>query len=540
MTAPTADGSAPASTPVADNAPEPVALRVLAMEAIAIALAATAAHALVLRNARLALRADDYSQPFIVAQALGTSRFVLPFAVIVAPLLVRRRAFSWSGLDGGLTTRIVVCASTLVLAWSFSTYDTNAYFGQAHVADRILLVLLAIGAFYVPVLVLPFAALATLLASQFGYPLGGYTWIDKIPLLHVLVVFTAFLVCRSVLNLSLRLFPIFATAVLAGPYLVSGIAKIGAGWLTGNDFGNLFVSSHLNGWLPDLSTPTVASIARLLGDLSPVLSVMTLMVEVAAVAILLRRPVGVVILSALILLHVVIFVSTGIFFWKWLILDTALTTAFLMEPRHFVWRVTSRQRALVFGVALGQVLVVQDPTPLVWRDTNLAEVYELEAVAADGRRAPVGRGAMEPYDVIFAQNRFQFLDREPSLVGTYGSTTDRELADLLDGAGSRAEIEALRSRFGKDRFDPQRAEDFDRFLRRTVPAALDEVDRGLLAVPFRAPHHIWNGLPECSLGFSSAAVADRVEVRRRRFLVRDGRPMLLDDEVIRTVRLAAP
>jgi hypothetical protein len=91
-------------------------------------------------------------------------------------------------------------------------------------------------------------------------------------------------------------------------------------------------------------------------------------------------------------------------------------------------------------------------------------------VGSRGGEYKAAASFFSPYDLRFAQNRFDFLTQQPALVSTYGMTRDPNIAKLLMPVRTLAEVEQLESRLGRVRQDPKQAERFDGFMRRFFTA----------------------------------------------------------------------
>ncbi len=432
---------------------------------------------------------EAYAGPSLL---LGALRF-WPFLVVLVPLsilpLVRWRALRWRALPDGRALRLLVGAACLALAWEFSTYDTNLFFDQSHLLDRLLIVALALGVLLHPSLSPAFLAAALAMGVQFEQPFGGYSWTDKILPFEVLMVFVLFLQARSLFPATSSTFLLLVLAVVSAHYFYPGFNKLRESWPLREDLGNLCACARANGWFAGLGEEGFRRIALALRSLSPVLTTVAMGIELGAVLLLFFRRAYRVVLPACIALHLAIFVAAGIFFWMWIVVDVGLWFALgRLEPATREELHGWRLRAL----ALFAVLTVNlwlDPMRLTWFDTPLSTTFELDATGASGRRYRVPRSSMTPHDLTFAQGRFAFLSEEPVLVGTCGTTQDYRLAQELARATPEtiAQLEAA----APSRFDPARTEAFRRFLRAYFAAwnrggkpegFLDWID---------APHHIW-------------------------------------------------
>ena len=134
---------------------------------------------------RLLMRAsqlsfDQYEAPFIygefVTQLFG-SWYGIALVLALSLFLVfwRRLLDQWEQINFGTSLRWLMVAAAGALAWSYSTYDFNLFFNQAHLLDRSLLLLFVILTYWRPIFVLPFLTLLLPMVWQFTLMIG-FSW----------------------------------------------------------------------------------------------------------------------------------------------------------------------------------------------------------------------------------------------------------------------------------------------------------------------------------------------------------------------------
>ena len=120
------------------------------------------------------------------------------------------------------------------------------------------------------------------------------------------------------------------------------------------------------------------------------------------------------------LTHITIFLMTGIFFWKWILLNLALVAALATLVHRKIPRVV---------VTMGVVTIVLGPfvfftARLGWYDTRAYNHNFVVARTATGERYPVPSNYFLATSVAFAQERIgrPFVGHFPTL--TYGTTSN--------------------------------------------------------------------------------------------------------------------
>jgi hypothetical protein len=444
--------------------------------------------------------------------------------------------------DGEIDVRYFVFVAAMIIAWAYSSYEYNFLYNQAHLFDRLLLIAMAllvlVNPFFMPV----FTFLALIIVSQFTFSgIGNYAWIDKEPVFDLLILSSVFVVLRFFVKIKPSTFIFLALCLMASFYFIPGWAKIRLGpqpwdWLLGNKLHNIFVASYLNGWLGFADQPTILDMANILKLLDIPFQVFTLIVELGSLFFLVSKRGTPLLLAGTILLHVGIFISSGIFFWKWIVVDLAFLALFwrnwnlpvlngLFNPRYAL--------ASIVLIALSPIYF--QPSWLAWFDTRLNTVYDLEVVDAKGDTYRVDRGFMAPYDVIFSQNRLYYLSNDDLITITYGAVMDFELARAIENADGGEVIEELRLDYGQNRYDEPAAQSFDRFVQtyfRNLNLGMDR--RALLLLPF-APHHI-NSFPPSPLDSIELPI-QTVRVRFVEAYYTGDEILMLQDRIIREIEI---
>jgi hypothetical protein len=474
-----------------------------------------------------------YEKPVLLWEAIRHPSPLLALLLPTAVLAWRSKELSWHKLELEPKLRWLLCALIVAIAWMSSVYGYNAYFDRAHALDRLLVAVLAVASCVNPVFTAPFVAFAAIVSHQLRYPLGAYAWADAAPLGHLLSLYVAALLLRTVhVPIAGRFLPV-ALVLHASHYVHSGFDKLLLGWPAREEFSSLFAAYYAVGWLVDVSSEGVARIAGALDvvNLPLVLSVLTL--ELAAVLVLLRRRLAILLLSALAAMHLGTFALSGIFFWQWILIDAG----FALVLSH---RGVSAKRPS-FGspgwLAGSAILILcarflLPPVRLAWLDTRLCNFYRIDVVTTEGAVYEVARADMAPYDGLFTQGRLQYLDDAKLLVDTYGEARSVAVFEALRSVTTAAEVSRLESRLGHNAYNPALAGRFDDFMRtwfKTAPARRSSFDY------LRPPSTSWSSPRGRRYQWDESVRS--VHVRRIKVLW-DGRAsVVLSDQIIRRVRI---
>ena len=447
----------------------------------------------------------------------------------------------WKDLDSGNTLRCFIAVIAGTLAWTFSVYDYNLYYDQGHYADRLLLIALFAGVLWRPVLIVPFTAFVYCIVHQFDQPVPC-TWTDKRALFDILSLFVGFLSLRLWTaprwpQIHFREF-IYLTIVLqAANYFVPGFGKLSLGWPLIERLDNLFVASYLNGWFGFLTTEQALGWAQLIADWNVLLVWPSLVLELSALLCLWNRRVSACILIGCIGLHGMICLTTGILFWKWIILDAALIAVLYGPGRAAIEPLFAPSRRW-----LSMALIVAAPFYfnshwLAWYDTELNEVYHLEAITASGQTYHIPRTLITPYEVYFAQNKFHFLSPDKFINGRYGTTVSWQATRRLDGRPTAEIANAVREELGKVEQHDRKTAAFERFIQRYFSNLNRRGSHSVIPEWLLPPQHIYSVVPEPRFAGQEKVVMVRV-IHERSLYQRD-RIETLKREVLREISIDA-
>lgn len=519
---------------------------------------------------RCALDEADYFSFFLAPRLLLNPKAVVFFALLGAGLVAARGRLRWSDLEApagaadalGRTEpsaeaerprlRLLIGVIVISAAWAFSLYAPNYYYGRVHGLDRALLVAFAALALaHRPAWLAAFVAQFTMIVMQFEESPVQYSLTDKRILLSIMILFVAFMLLRAASrSFPARLFLIVALAMTAANYFFSGWAKMRLDWWADENLSYIFMAATDNGWMRAAGPGGRETIRAMFDAANPLMLAFTLVVELGALAVFFGRRFAVPMIAAWIALHLGIFFATGIFFWKWIVMDAAFIA--IAWRRGFLLRLpggpgpSNARWSAAWTACVGVALTLASPLFtevhfLGWIDTPLSAVYRFEAVGRSGKIYEIPPAAFEPYDFPFAQSRFGFLTERKPPVGTYGSSEDRAVARKLlavrEPIGPASWAPAPASTAKEIAKEPKKIRGLEEFLRAYMKWRNERPAPPWAALA--APHHIWTGpvgAPDAEYGGQEPMTAIRVRLTETFFV--GSRGVIARDEVVREVRLA--
>jgi len=398
----------------------------------------------------------------------------------------------WGELDEPRALRWFVVGVTGVAAWALSCYGRNLYVDRLHAVDRLLVLALWLAIAWRPIFVFPFTIAATAVAGQFFVPLGFISWTEMGVLLRFPVLFGVFWIVRAASGRRETGVFIFAwCCLLAATYWASGFGKLRVGWLTHPHVHLLLLGAYANGWLAYLEPATVERVARASARVALPLMLFTLLVECGSILLLWRRWSLVWFLALATAFHLGAFAMTGIFFWKWMLVD-AMLLAYLFHDRRPARLQIFAPRLLALSVVAIAAHPLWAPSEnLTWFDTPLTYSLEFEGIDARGASHRLPAGFFRPYGDAIVLGPAGANAPHASLTRAMGVTLHRSLADSLEGMRTPDEVLAAERVRDSARVDPASAA-FDDFVGAYAANARCERERDPLILRVAGvPRHLW-------------------------------------------------
>ena len=431
-----------------------------------------------------------YGQPVIAVEILKDDGLLICFLLALLPLFLARRYLRWQDIDRNRRTRWLIFIAAGLLVWGLTTTNVNLYFDQRYSIDRILLAGLWLALLVHPIALLPLLLLLVAFAGQVHYPLieGLWAWPDKRLPLDVLALFLSYLFVAAALldRVKPYLLPFMMLCLVGATYGQAAVNKALLGphlttWVLHDDLSNLFIGAHLNGgWMSSLGDDGAVQLAHVLHTVHVPIAIASFTIELSGLALLVRWRLTRFLLPAFVMLHLSILAASGIFFWKWIVIDVAML-AYLVALRRDAERdvAGARERvafyrprlcALGLAVMLFAAPRVFQQVPFAWFDSRLVNYFQIYGITERHTRYRLDSRFFEPYQTLLEQSRHYYLVPEPVVVGTYGTTPDWNIADALQHA-TPADLPAIYKRYGTRWLARPLADGFVEFVRRYVANA---------------------------------------------------------------------
>lgn len=454
-----------------------------------------------------------------------------------------KRKLRWTDWQHGTAFRALVMAVLAVVVWSGATFEYNNYLHRGHAGDRVLLLVLFGLSWQYP-LAVPFAVRLGILLVREAYVPINLDDFEFRTVTELLTIFSVFIWASAKRTFQPWHVLVVGLGSWACYYYVAGTAKWGYGpkysWLLENRLTNLALSTHMRGWLALIRDEHVNAFVRLIRPYDVLLSIYTLIVEFGAlVAFFLHRKTARLWFGLCFLLHAGIFAMSGVFFWKWMLVNVAFMWWFGTRGRPILDKLYTYKFPLILaGAAVffsANRIWYWPQTHVVWYDTQLLDQYDIIVVGKSGERYVVDPNYFAPQDLHMAQGAFCYAtENERAVTHIYGTTGSYDVMKQLNQFSDPKQALALHNRGGVCSNPSQRAV-WDNYMKRffgninRYGRPWDWLSR------LGCPHHLW--IDVRGKEFKAQEKVTRLELWRTLMYAHNGKYHALEKKLTHTVDL---
>jgi hypothetical protein len=228
-----------------------------------------------------------------------------------------------------------------------------------------------------------------------------------------------------------NLLVILAVALHFGNYFYAGMIKMGLGlqhpmfWVLSNQTQTLMLAAWESGVLPlSFSEPLAAVAYTTLEKIKFFTNFATLLIQLLAVVAILHLRWAILTTICYDILHVMIFGLTGIFFWKFIILNLAIVAALSVMRLD---EIPGRLKLVFCSVVVLSPAIFQIMPSYAWLDTRSMNSVRIIATADDGAEYRVPSNYFLGASITFAQHRLIWPSHGPVTTETWATTRNLEV-----------------------------------------------------------------------------------------------------------------
>ena len=357
--------------------------------------------------------------------------------LILLPI-INLKKFNWNQFELAFVLKPFILILAGILFWEQAFSDYDFYLNTNNNIEKTILVISFVLLFFNPIFIVVFLTQSYLIWLSHQFVLGSFHFTDIRPAYEIITLFVSFLFVKRFRKIHTKVFLLLALSLHASNYFIPGISKIeispnGWEWIFLNQLSNLFVSSFINGWLGFLDQNTIINISYLIDKVEFLFSPISVLIEISAIMLLIHKRASIFLIVGFQLLHLGIFLASGIFFWSWMIVNFGLIFILRKLPEDTLdFLYLKKNKALFIFLVVLSPLIYQ-PSALAWWDSRLNTTYDFILTTENEEKIKFNRNDFGPYDMIFSQNRFYYASNEKVLNGTYGvlQNNDKKFTRLL-------------------------------------------------------------------------------------------------------------
>lgn len=226
---------------------------------------------------------------------------------------------------------------------------------------------------------------------------------------------------------------VLAVALHFGNYFYAGMIKMGLGlqhpmfWVLSNQTQTLLLAAWESGVLPlSFSDALVAGAYTTIDNIKVFTNLVTLVVQLFAVAAIIRMRWAVLTTICYDILHLTIFGLTGIFFWKFIILNIGIVAALTVVRFDDL---PGRLKLVFCSIVVLSPAVFQIMPSYAWLDTRSMNSVRVTAIIDDGTEYRVPSNYFLGASVTFAQHRLIWPSHGPVTTETWATTRNHEVME---------------------------------------------------------------------------------------------------------------
>ena len=386
-----------------------------------------------------------------------TALTLIALASFLAPWL------DWASFSDPTPLRLYVTLIVILMTWKSATDDVDVVSGPSLWCERALLVLCAAGIYVAPGMVIPWLYL--MLQAFHAWKHHGMFPLRQIKLFLAYVLLQPLFSFHQLLSgevtsseLPIAPYLIVALALQVSHYFRPGLGKLQLGpprhpWWWHNRLHLIMASAYCWGWARFLPERLAIRIIQMARPLNRPLQMATVLVETATILLPLHFVFLIPITIGLSLMHLGVFLATGILFWEWAATNLAIVLLFHSADAD--------QLGDVFGwqafVVVSAIVAIAPRTKYLWRtcklswwDTSFAARVHWEVVGDSGKIYGLYNNFLCPHEGLFGRCHGYFMIDDPVMTWHLGEVFELELRDAIMATGGRTEgIRRLQAKYGK-------------------------------------------------------------------------------------------
>ena len=337
-----------------------------------------------------------------------------------------------------------------------------------------------------------------------------------------------------------RVFLYVTLCLYASFYFIPGVKKLLISahfyeWPFINELHMLAVWKIKMGWFSFLEDPLKLKVVEWVKNFNAPFLLSATLVELVSIFILYKRKYAPLFLLAFGSLHIMIFLVSGILFWKWTLANFALVVLLIFlkdksfddvfDPKYFLFSIV----IILFST------IYFSPPALGWWDTRNYFKFELEGVGESGESYRIQDSFLAPFHMIFIFQSYQYIIDEQVIIPA-GQAHDQDQYLETRDAGVKG-LQRVKEKYGDNPYDEERAEVLDEFLKTYFHNLNERKDKKTIFSFFASPRHVYfeELFSEPSGVYKMQEAIKLIKIRFVEYYYENDKVVLIQDKIIRNI-----
>lgn len=358
---------------------------------------------------------EIYQKKSFVLASFRYYYFIIPVFCACFFLFLFSKKTAWNSIESDFLkpTKYFILFIVLLATWLYAFSEYNYYYDKPYYFDRFLIIAIACLLFFYTWLLPFFIALIILWISQYNFPLEPIGLTDRKIIYELLILFLSYLSVKTLFKIKVQTLWILVFSIIASNYFIPAIYKMKLGeswyqWVLDNEIWVHLRGSFCSTWLSFLSDAQRESLFLMVKNNNFIALLFTLLLEFSTIFILLKRRFTVLLLSLLCLFHVVVFIISGVFFWKWLLINVVLITLLIAYKKAFE-QIFTKQNLILSVAIIGAAEWFFYPVQLAWWDFRLYETMSYEVIDENDKTYTLSTNQLRPYEQMGYYQKLNYL-----------------------------------------------------------------------------------------------------------------------------------
>jgi len=263
------------------------------------------------------------------------------------------------------------------------------------------------------------------------------------------------------------------------------------------NLSNILAARHFDGWLEGIiSNQNIGVVVSWFHTIAIPMQIFAFLIQFFALFVFFNKRFTLILFLSFELLHIGVFLVSGIFFWEWIFLNLAIV--------YVLNKLTIDKIKMIFNykimfLAFPFILLgnhVFHSSVLAWYDTALNNSYKIYVTTENGEKYRVDNNLFAPYDLIFYYDSLTYgINKHTSpywdTQSQFQNEEIKELSNKKDISSLEKNIFNIEQKYDKNEFNLEKQERLKKILKQYFLNYNKQKDKRLIWSSLAPPKHIY-------------------------------------------------